>query len=314
MNQEILQDVNKRGKKRPWRPKKQQTMVLSYSLHRLGQPKKANRVWWCGAQLTFRVEVETLLKKLESANFCRERLCPMCAWRKSLKVFYQVGRVMDEVEKRHENLVPIFLTLTVRNCKGEELGETIDQMFKGWKDFAEQRAFRERVHGWFRALEVTYNAETDTYHPHFHAVLLVDKQYFKSKKYLETSGWVRMWRVACKLDYDPICDVRRVRRGKHKHKAVAEVAKYTLKDSEYLHDADCELTDRLVGTLGDALRNRRLFAFGGVMKKIAKELGADRLDEGSLVNIDDAAIRDDVASMLVTYHWDFGLIDYLRRR
>lgn len=235
----------------------------------------------------------------------------MCQWRKSVKVFYQVSKVMDRAEQKHKEFVPIFLTLTLRNCFHVDLSSTLDDIFKGWKNIIDHYKIRKIVKGWFRGLEVTYNSEYDTFHPHIHAILLVEKGYFKGKNYMETSKWVQMWRTAMKLDYDPICDIRKVKINKGKHKAIAEVAKYTLKDSEFLTD-DNNLTDKLVEVLGTSLKGRRLFAFGGLLKKIAKEIGIEELAEGDLVHIDDEAIREDVATVLEIYRWNFGLANYIK--
>ena len=282
-------------------------------MHRLGMNKKANRVWWCGSALAFLKNLETGEKKLYSADFCKERLCPMCQWRKSLKVFHQVSKVMDKVQIEHQNLVPLFLTLTLRNCSGADLSDTLDTIFKGWTLLWKQRKIERIGKGWFRALEVTYNKEQDTFHPHLHAIVFVEKGYFKknNKDYMQTIDWVQMWRKALKLDYDPICDIRKVKGGKEKHKAVAEVAKYTLKDSDFVFD-DTDLTDRLVSVLNGSLKGRRLFAFGGLLKQIAKEIGLQEVAEGDLVHIDDEVIRMDVATVLEVYRWNFGIANYVR--
>lgn len=308
----MLLDDEKNGKKRPWKPKKIRALKVADSFQRLGWEKKASRVRFCGSSLAFLVEVETGEKRLHDADFCRERLCPMCQWRKSLKVFQEVSKVMDVVQQENKNLIPLFLTLTVRNCPTDELSKTLDIIFKGWYRLTNHRKMQRIVKGWFRALEVTYNDDSDTFHPHLHAVIMVDKSYFKAgcKDYMETADWVQMWRTAAKLDYDPVCDVRRVK-GKRKHKAIAEVAKYTMKDTDFIKGAP-DLTDTLVYFLSIGLKNRRLFAFGGILKDIAKQLGAETPDEGDLIHVDDDAIRGDVATMLEVYHWNFGIADYIR--
>lgn len=308
----MLLDDEKNGKKRPWKPKKIRALKVADSFQRLGWEKKATRVRFCGSSLVFLVEVETGEKRLHDADFCRERLCPMCQWRKSLKVFQEVSKVMDVVQQENKNLIPLFLTLTVRNCPTDELSKTLDIIFKGWYRLTNHRKMQRIVRGWFRALEVTYNEDSDTFHPHLHAVIMVDRTYFQKNNtdYMETSDWVQMWRTAAKLDYDPVCDVRRVK-GKRKHKAIAEVAKYTLKDTDFIKPAP-DLTDTLVYFLSTGLKNRRLFAFGGILKNIAKQLGAESPDEGDLIHVDDDAIRGDVATMLEVYHWNFGIADYVR--
>jgi plasmid rolling circle replication initiator protein Rep len=333
-----LQDL-KNGKLVPWRPKKVRSLILADSFKRLGYDKKSMRCRFCSSSLTFLKNLETGEKKLKSADFCRERLCPMCQWRKSLKVFHQVSRVMDVAQKRHKNYVPIFLTLTLKNCSGSELASRLDEIFQGWYQLTKHRKIKRIIKGWFRALEVTYDGEKiitqrrydrrkeeynrsgilpgeenlnfDTFHPHIHAILLVEKDYFKGKDYMKTVEWVQMWRTAMGLDYDPICDIRAVKNVKGKRKEVAEVAKYTLKDSEFL-TKDNDLTDKLVEILGNSLRNRRLFAFGGILKQIAKELDVEEPDKGDLIHIDDEKFREDIATVLEIYRWNFGFANYVK--
>ena len=312
MDEKILQDI-KNGKAVPWKPKKVRSLKVADSFQRLGYIKKSSRVRFCSSALAFLRNLETGEKKLHSADFCKERLCPMCQWRKSLKVFHQVSKVMDRTQQEQPKLVPLFLTLTLKNCTDAELSETLDIIFQGWYQVTKHRKIKRIVKGWFRALEVTYNKEDNTFHPHIHAIILVDKSYFKkdNKDYMQTSDWVQLWRKACKLDYNPICDIRRVRNGKGKHKAVAEVAKYTLKDSDFIFE-DTDLTDKLVSVLNGSLRGRRLFAFGGILKVIAKQINIAEVAEGDLVHIDDEQIREDVATVLEVYRWNFGLANYVK--
>ncbi len=306
---EVLSDKRKNGKERPWKPKKVRSLMLADSFQRLGERKRSMRVRFCSSQLAFAVDTETGEKRLHSADFCRERLCPMCAWRKSLKCFQEVSRVIDTAQQEQPALVPIFLTLTVRNCTSADLSTTLDTVFEGWNRLTHNDRMKRIFKGWFRALEVTYNKEADTFHPHIHAILMVDKGYFKGKDYMTTVEWVKAWRKACRLSYDPVCDIRKVKGGS---KAIKEVSKYTVKDSDFISE-DKALTDKLVDTLSKALRNRRLYAFGGLLKEIAKRLGADRPDEGDLVHIDeDGELRNDVGQMIVVYRWNMGLANYIK--
>lgn len=312
MDEKILQD-RKNGKNRPWLPKKIRSMKVAESMHRTAvtelDHKRANRIWWCASYLAFLISLETGEKKLKDADFCRDRMCPTCQWRKSMKVFNQVSRIMDRVQEEQPELVPVFLTLTLRNCTGDKLSETLDNVFQGWNRFTCRDKIKRIVQGWFRALEITYNRDEDTYHPHLHIILLVDKGYFKGKDYMHTTEWVQMWRKSMKLDYDPICDIRKVKYTKGKHKPVAEVAKYTLKDTEFVTD-DNDLTDKLVSVLSKSLRGRRLFALGGLLKQIAQQIGIEELAEGSLIDIDDADFREDMATAIELYRWNMGLCNY----
>jgi plasmid rolling circle replication initiator protein Rep len=300
------------GKERPWREKKINSLKVADSYLRLGVRSRAIEVQHCGSTLSFEIS-DTGKKTLCGAFFCKKRLCPMCQWRKSLKVFRQVSRVMDEAEAEYKTHVPLFLTLTVKNCKEDKLSETLDIIFDGWYQLVRNRK-TEIVEGWFRALEITYSVVKDEYHPHLHVIVMVDKTYFKSKKYMQTHDWVKLWRTAAKLDYDPICDIRKVnKQGQKKHKSIAEIAKYVTKDKDYILD-DFGKMDKVVWELSSALHNRRLYAFGGTLKKIAKKLEIGELAEGDLVHIDEDTVRSDLVKVVETYDWGFGVSDFVRRR
>lgn len=300
--------------------------MLADSLNRLGYDGKAARVRDCGTQLAFAYLLEEKRRQLIHANFCRERLCPMCSEQRSKQIFAQVSQVMDVVEQERPELTPVFLTLTVRNCKAGELSATLDSIFQGWNRMITGTSKLHRVvAGWFRALEVTYNEAADTYHPHVHAILLVPKSYFKadSKDYMTTEKWVKAWRKAARLDYDPVCDIRAVKAKSRKKRdatvadgraaAVAEVAKYTVKDVDYLK-SDVELTDKLVKIFGAAIRGRRLYAFGGVMKEVAKRLKISAAGEGwepdEVRDRNGVLLRKDIDYILLLYRWNIGLSRY----
>jgi plasmid rolling circle replication initiator protein Rep len=207
------------------------------------------------------------------------------------------------------------------------------------------RSIESRFHGYFRAFEVNYdkdfritlrryknakdyydqlglkvgdkNPNYKKFNPHIHTILLVDKSYFPegSKKYLYTSDFVRLWRLSCRLDYDPTCWIRKVKKNRGKRKQIAEVAKYTTKDSSILTKNKKE-TDWLVELFDNVLRRRRLIAFGGILHKIARELKMDKPGEGDLINIDEDkdTIREDIATLILTYDWNYKLSHYVKRR
>jgi plasmid rolling circle replication initiator protein Rep len=357
-NQEenILKDLNSRGKTRDWRGKKMSSLELS-NVYRdiadkikleyksrgvhirmkknkdgeetdipaglydrdgkrvINYGKRAENMKFCGSFLKF-AEIEDR-KKLIEANFCRVPLCPMCQWRKTLRVFFDTSRIISEVEKRYKDIKHIFLTLTVKNCPLESLSGVLDKIFKGWDVFMHSKTLNPEVKGkqqhivkgWFRALEVEYNSETNTFHPHFHAILNVDKSYFKGADYLKTEEWVQLWRRSAKLDYDPVCYVERVK-NKGNQKDIAEVAKYTYKDAEILKETlSDDKKDEVVKYLSAALHQRRLYAYGGIMKAIAAELKIE--SKASLIKVDDSKIDYSLAKMILTYRWNMGVSNYM---
>ena len=315
MKLEILQDT-KDGKDNKWKERKESNLDLAASYKRIGS-NKYYRVLDCSTFLEFRLTTVNNLK-LTRANFCKVRLCPMCSWRRSLKIFGQVSKVMDHVEKNY-NYRYIFLTLTVKNCYGEDLRNTLDLMTKSFNKLSERKAFKQAVKGYFRSLEITYNKKDNTYHPHFHLILGVNSSYFNdSKYYLSQEDWTSLWKSCLKVDYTPIVDVRRIREDDNKGfgKAVAETAKYTVKADDFLirdekGNIQENLTDEVVETLDHALHRKRLTSFGFIFKEIHKELNLDDSEDGDLINTDNEDLREDLTNIILRYQWNIGIKNYV---
>lgn len=316
---EILKDVNKNGKDNNWRDRHLEKNNLADSYNRLGY-KKYYRVLDCSTFLEWRYYVELKEKKLINANFCKVRLCPMCAWRRSLKTFGQVSRVMDYVEENYDYKY-IFLTLTVENCYGEDLRDTLDLMTYSFNKLTRRKAFKDAVKGYFRSLEVTYNEKRDDYHPHFHLILAVNRSYFTDDKiYLSQAKWTELWKQSLKVDYTPVVNVKRIKPNsddKTYGKAVAETAKYTVKTNDYLikdeeGKINEKITDKVVETLDRALHMKRLTSFGFKFKEVHKKLNLDDAEDGDLgqTHNEDEELRDDLFSVILRYQWNIGIKNY----
>lgn len=245
----------------------------------------------------------------------------MCAWRRSMVVFSQVNDILH-VATKGQKLRFLFLTLTCRNVPSEELAPTLDKLFKAWEKLSRRKAFKNSVVGWFRALEVTHKMHSDEYHPHFHAILAVPPSYFKKKdKYITHEEWVKLWQKSLGVDYTPIVDIRTAkpkRKGQGMESTVAEAAKYTVKPGDYIDPADEPGTDLAVHTLDNALRNRRLVAFGGLFKEIRKQLKQKDAEKADLVKIDEDGAPEGCTCEIcgammeeVTYKWHVGLKNYI---
>lgn len=272
--------------------------------------RKSERLRDCGRFLSFTVGADGT-KRLKHMSSCRVRLCPLCAWRRSLKVHAHTIKILDAVDGDYAY---IFLTLTVRNCKGVELAKTIDAMMDAWDKLARRKQFRKAVKGWYRGLEVTHNVDFkspsyDTFHPHFHTLLAVRRGYFTSQEYITKDEWATLWKQSLKADYDPVVDVRRVKGTNSR--AVAEAAKYTVKDADYIIPDDWDLTVDTVRILDAALEKRRLVAYGGILKEWHKKLNLDDEVDGDLVNVDADTSSAEVSREEV-YFWHTGYSQYIR--
>lgn len=312
----------------PWRDKKLKTYRLARLYDLAGYRRYGDRVAACASWLQYDVAenpddaLGEPVRMLSGARFCDLRLCPMCNARKAKRAAFLLSRILDETQRRRAGTQYIFLTLTVRNVAGPELGDAVSGLCKAWARLMDHRRVKAACTGWFRAIEITRNRADGTYHPHIHAILSVDFDYFRSSagKYIRHDEWVERWRKALRVDYQPSVRIEATRAKGAKRKsrdraAAEEAAKYATKDSEYIPFSVPEaLAAEIVKTYTEALRRKRLTAFGGVLKYVAQLLDADNLEEGDLIHIDDEAIREDVATMVEIYRWHMGVWDYLLER
>ena len=315
---ELLEDVSATGRKRPWKEHKMGSIQLA-DLFRVakkyGQSISDSRLRAleeCADELWFLQDGEGK-RRLKSANFCRVRVCPMCNWRRSLKLFSQVSAVADAIlaEKKARF---IFVTLTIENVRGEVLRDTIDQLNKAFKyitdkhqTFAPAKKLKENLLGYMKAEEITYNADRDDFHPHIHAILEVRPSYFDSG-YIKQKDWTALWRSALGVDYDPLVDVRNIKGGTAK--AVAEVAKYPVKMDSILTIADKDKAAKALTHLYAAIFRRRLVTFGGDFREYRRRLQLDDVENGDLTHVEtEEKTFNAVAQVL--FKWRVGVGAYI---
>lgn len=313
-----LQGVNPDGLARlsnerfAWREQRMKAnrLVQLYSL--AGYESYSERVENCATWLRFRVVGDR--REIASVNFCKLRLCPLCTARGAIIRAKLLSRVMDAVQVEHKCQY-LFLTLTIQNVKGDELGEAISQLTKAWDRLLKQRPVKAAVMGSFRALEITRNGEW--YHPHIHSIVAVEDDYFKRSAglYITQAEWVRRWQMALKVSYKPSVRISKTTDNKGGKGAVLEAAKYVTKDSDYISDSlsDAEAA-KIVTDYTRALYHRRLTAFTGWLKEMAVRLQADDLDHVDLDQGEEATIREDLAEVIEEYGWHFGAGDYVLAR
>lgn len=209
----VLEDKAPSGKVRPWAKKKKNNVILEKIYRTLSLQKydyyynKADRLKNCASWLIFDQLVENSLSDLKLAhmNSCRVRLCPMCAWRRTLKIGSHARKIFTYVEtdeQYKDKYTYLFLTLTVPNCSGDALCDTIDLLMSAFGRLMDKREVKKVVKGWYRGLEVTHNHKIgsnsyDTYHPHFHIILVVEKSYLEQRKvergYITQEKWKMLW-------------------------------------------------------------------------------------------------------------------------
>lgn len=260
---------------------------------------KAERVEQCGTWLEFWLPADMSAKRLIHANFCRDRLCMMCAWRRSKKAYMQNRECFDRLIGQGKF---ILLTLTAKNVKGEDLGKEITKYSDAFRGLVKDKLVKRNVLGWMRTLEVTYNQEMDTYHPHIHALLHVRKNYF-SQGYLSHGKWKELWEQYAGLDYSSQVRVNVVKKraDRSMQQVLVEVSKYCVKFSDLDKLSEEKFVD-VVGVLDRALYNRRLITYGGSWRQVRKDLHQKEDLENYEVDEDkkiDSGYR-------ILYEWIFG--------
>lgn len=257
--------------------------------------KRSVRIGNCSTFLEFKSNgVDS--SKLAIANFCRDRFCPMCQWRRSLKIFSQFSKVADFLKPKKYRY--LFLTLTVPNVPGDKLDSEVDRLLKAFRFLTNKdRAFMATILGTFRCLEVTFNKKADTYHPHIHAILAVQEDYF-GDAYKDSAWYAKRWAHALGEDYDPKKNFVHIE-AVHglEGSEIAEVAKYPMKSSDIPNS-------EVLGAFMGALHGRRLVSMSGVFRQAFQALNLNP-EDNDLIHIDDK-LDAEILDTFISLRWAVG--------
>lgn len=307
---QVFQDISKTGKDRKWRERKLKNIELAGQLDILGY-RSFERVYQCAEVLKF-VEQSDGTKKLYQSYFCKNKLCALCNWRRSMKYSYQASKIVEEAMIRQPKGRFLFLTLTVKNVTGQELHQSMTDILRGFNRLMKYKKVDKNLIGFLRATEVTYSKELDSYHPHLHVLLMVKPSYFRSKAdYLNQEEWTELWQKAMKLDYTPMVDIRAVKadKGKGLKGAILETAKYPVKPFD-VTDKKTDFTDQeklqIVDDMLTGLHRKRQIGFGKLFKEIKKDLDFDDLEDGNLVQTgeDDTEGTSSGREIVAIWNWE----------
>ena len=317
---EVLKDVSSTGREYPWHERKQESIELLKLLemareidNKVISEARLQALSDCASWLYY-AQQQDGKRKLAKANFCRLRLCPMCGWRKSLKLFVQVSAITDAILADKKARF-IFVTLTIKNIAGDKLKETIKQMNEGFRRLTGKgkgglvagKVFRDNLLGYMKAVEVTYNARCNNFHPHIHCIFEVRPSYFKTNNggYINHAGWRNMWREVMGLNYEPQVNVKAIKNTTAK--AVAEVAKYPVKTSGILKIKNKEKAAAALTQLKHGVHNCHFVTFGGDFREYKRRLALDDIESGDLVHVEtDEQELNAVALVLFKWRADVG--------
>lgn len=254
-----------------WEEKKTAAKAMAQKMERAGFKERAARMSECGALLQGTYCPSCGRMHIEKTWLCRDRLCPVCQWRLALKRYANMVEIMRGLGTAFPEAKWTFVTLTAQNCSSAALGATIDEMCRAWNSIASRKTFKGRIVGWARALEITYNATTHTVHPHFHILCMWAEGAEPEVDYLPEA-----WMGCTTLKTARIAQDAQVITPQDDNGtgAVLETYKYSVKSSDLF-----EMPLSHFKEAANALKGRRLVAFGGVVKEYARKCELDNMDD-----------------------------------
>ncbi|HCT8164425.1 protein rep [Staphylococcus aureus] len=248
--------------------KKQRNQVFQKFIKRHIGENQMDLVEDCNTFLSFVADKTLEKQKLYKANSCKNRFCPVCAWRKARKDALGLSLMMQYI-KQQENKEFIFLTLTTPNVMCEELENEIKRYNNSFRKLIKRKKVGSVIKGYVRKLEITYNKKRDDYNPHFHVLIAVNKSYFTDKRYyISQQEWLDLWRDVTGIS--EITQVQKIRQNNNKE--LYEMAKYSGKDSDYL------INQKVFDAFYKSLKGKQVLVYSGLFKEAKKKLKNGDLD------------------------------------
>ncbi|HFI0399803.1 TPA: protein rep, partial [Streptococcus suis] len=224
----------------------------------------------CNTFLSFVADKTLEKQKLYKANSCKNRFCPVCAWRKARKDALGLSLMMQYI-KQQEKKEFIFLTLTTPNVMSDELENEIKRYNNSFRKLIKRKKVGSVIKGYVRKLEITYNKKRDDYNPHFHVLIAVNKSYFTDKRYyISQQEWLDLWRDVTGISEITQVQVQKIRQNNNKE--LYEMAKYSGKDSDYL------INQKVFDAFYKSLKGKQVLVYSGLFKEAKKKLKNGDLD------------------------------------
>lgn len=203
--------------------------------------------------------------QINNVFFCREKYCPTCQRRKSLKAYAEGMRLADKLA---DKFVFLHVVLTVRNCDGAKLRHTVQLMNTASSKLLRGALCKTAFKGVLRCLEISVNTSENTYHPHFHCLVAVNKSYFTSRYYVRQADLSAAWaqlvgQAAAVVHISRVSDPR---------SALAEVCKYCTKPLDIDNCLDVLSFYEVLYMQTKGLRHVQSF---GIIREALKELKID---------------------------------------
>lgn len=255
-----------------WAMKKAYAKRRAAKMKEAGFYARAHRMNECAEVIGGKICTSCGHFHLTTASLCRDRLCPLCEWRLSMKRFAKMMALVNCIRAESDETWAAY-TLTGKNCRGDELEFMLCEMSRAWNCIASAKKFKQHYSGWAKSLEITYNHDTHTFHPHFHILTVGDgcDSTYILQRWQKATTFATSWmaqethRITSKWVDEPTSDDIVA--------AVLEAYKYAIKEQP---DKKGRIIDDMpIGDfriLAESIGGKRLISFGGIIKEWAKEL------------------------------------------
>lgn len=255
--------------------KKAESVLVAQKLYAAGLKKRGDRIMSCNRMIKLAQCADCGHIDIVSASYCRDRLCPLCSWRLSIQRYARMRRILESIPSGFEYSL---ITLTVKNCKAGDLSTTIAAMSAAWADVRRQRWLKDRLVGWARSLEVTYNKRSCEVHPHFHLIAVWSRASEGGctaliQEWLQRCGRHGLTCTAAAQDAQSIKSAGG--EGASLIGAICETMKYCVKSKDLLDGVPLSI----VRDIALGLEGKKLISLGGLVKKIAAKLAIDDIDK-----------------------------------
>lgn len=244
---------------------------------------RIDRVSGCSNHFTAVADRTLQKSKIVKAIRCKDKFCPVCQKIKSTKNALAI-QTMYNYLKENTKLNYLFITLTAPNVKGEDLNNELISYSKSFERMIKVKKVAKINKGYIAKLEITYNAEDDSYHPHYHVIMAVPNQYFKNMNYyIKRDEWLEIWKKAKRDEYITQVDVRKVHNKNEDgiSSEVLELAKYMAKSSDYFNSLD------VFETYFNQTYKKRFMRYGGLFKEALKDFKQGKLNKYINANVID---------------------------
>lgn len=144
--------------------------------------EKANRLLGCSNTWDIVWHRLQATKGLKNAHLCRDLFCVNCMSARADKRETKYGPMLKSLSKDYAIYHCVF---TVKNCSDVMLKYTIKKMYDSFYNICRYFTGRAGLRyydfsylglvGGIRNLEVSYNEQSNTYHPHLHCMLVLSK-------------------------------------------------------------------------------------------------------------------------------------------